>query len=86
MAHRTPKKKEITKKDIIELRRKVNKLEKEIEGMKKDFGKIVEEPRKAIFEAFGMPGALEIGSEYDKFTKVLEEERRKKHAVSEKEE
>ncbi len=86
MAHKSPrKKKEVTKADIAKLKKKVNSLEKKIDKMQEEFAEIIEEPRKAIFEAFGMGGATEVGAEYEKIRKKIEE--RKKHgSASEKKE
>ena len=79
MVHRTPKKKnEVSKKDIAELKRKVKNLEIQINKMQKEFAEIITEPRKVIYEAFGLTPPEEIGSEYEKIKERLKHANREK--------
>ena len=70
------RKKEVTAKDLTQLRRELKETEQKITKMQEDFAEVMAEPQKAIFEAFGLGNPAEIGSTYDKIKAEVE---RKKH-------
>lgn len=71
------KRRPVTKKDVADLKRKINKLEKELKELKQSFYEYTSEPMRAVLDFFGL-GVGEkvftksgVGVEYEKIIEKL---------------